>query len=497
MAGVAPCNVPLLARMRGPLSIEPLFPDRGSGEPLAVQLARRLRVAIDSGAIPARTKMLGSRELAKRLGLGRNTVALAFEQLTAEGYFETRRGSGTFVALPLIKRHRVVRTSVDSNDVADRRSAALRAHFGAAAGRGPLRPGMPFLPAFPSNTWKRCAREALSVFDRYLGYEPAYGTSALRGAIAQHVHQFRGIGAEREQIIVVEGAQAAMHLAALVLTKAGDAIAIEDPCYALACAAFNLLDLRLRPVAVDEEGLRTDALTRHARCAFVTPTHQFPLGGTLPLARRLQLLEWARERDAYVLEDDYDSEFTNRMRPLPALQSLDRHERVVYIGSFSKTLSPALRVGFLIVPPHLARAFRAARASSSLGVSLHLQETLAHFINRGHFARYLRRMNARYDRKRTILARALEPLSGRGYRLGPTQVGLHFSLRADRKFDDRALAVVDDDHRVLALSSLCVERKDCFGFALGFTNGTDDEIAQAAERFVLRVTCGKRKISSR
>jgi len=474
--------------MREPLLVEPLFPDRSSGEPLAMQLARRLRTAIDSGAIPARTKMLGSRELAKRLGLGRNTVALAFEQLTAEGYLQTRRGSGTFVALPLLKRHQVVRTSVVSDDAANRQSAALRSHFCVAAGRGPLRPGMPFLPAFPLNTWKRCAREALTVYDRGLGYGPAYGTDALRGAIAQHVRQFRGISADREQIIVVEGAQAAIHLAALVLTKAGDTIAIEDPCYALACAAFHLLNLRLHAVPVDEEGLRTDALTRHARCVFVTPTHQFPLGGTLPLARRLELLEWAQERDAYVLEDDYDSEFTSRMRPLPALQSLDRHERVVYIGSFSKSLAPALRVGFLIVPPHLARAFRAARASSSLGVALHLQETLAHFIDRGHFARHLRRMNGRYDRKRTILARALEPLSGRGYTLGPTQVGLHFSLRANRKFDDRALAFVDDDHRVLALSSLCIERKDCFGFALGFTNGTDDEIAQAADRFVLWVT---------
>jgi GntR family transcriptional regulator / MocR family aminotransferase len=218
--------------------------------------------------------------------------------------------------------------------------------------------------------------------------------------------------------------------------------------------------------------------------AFVTPTHQFPLGGTLPLSRRLALLAWARNRDAYVVEDDYDSEFTAKHRPLPALQSLDRNERVIYIGSFSKTLAPSVRLGYVIAPPHLANAFRAARASTSLGVSTQLQATAASFIGDGHFARHIRRTNGVYERRRAILLNALAPLAGSSYDLGTAQVGLHVSLLAKTPIDDASLATALDGQRLVALSPLCVRRRDCHGFVLGFTNGSDDEIAEAARRVV-------------
>ncbi len=463
--------------MREPLLLEPLFPDRATGEPLAVQLVRRLRDAIETGTLPPGTKMLGSRELAKRLGLGRNTVALAFEQLTAEGYLEARSGSGTFVASSGFERRQPQAAAGHPAPAGAQRIAAVRAHFKTAAGHGALRPGMPALALFPVNAWRRAERRA-SEEALDLGYGPASGLRALRDAIAMHVRQFRGINTRPEQVIVVEGAQAAMHLANLVLTRAGDTIAIEDPCYALARASFEAHNLRLAAVPVDSDGLQTHALPSDARCAFVTPTHQFPLGGTLSLARRLELLAWAKRHDAYILEDDYDSEFTARARPLPALQSLDRDERVLYIGSFSKTLAPGIRTGYLIVPPHLAAIFRTARASTSLGLSLHAQATLASFISGGHFARHLRRMNAIYERRRTTLARALALLEA--FELGPMQVGLHIALIARKAFDDRALSRALDGQRLVALSSLCLKRTDCYGFALGFTNGTDAEIAAAA-----------------
>jgi len=297
--------------MREPLFLQPLFPDRSTGEPLPVQLVRRLRDAIEAGSFGPGTKMLGSRQLAKRLGLERNTVALALEQLTAEGYLEARAGSGTFVAASGVeRRHLEPHADLPAPDGA-RRIGALRSHFETAAGEGPLRPGMPALALFPTSAWRRAARRALDgTYD--LGYGPASGLRLLRDAIASHVRQFRGINARPEQIIMVEGAQAAMHLVNIVLTRAGDTIAIEDPAYALARAAFEALRLRLHPVRVDRDGVQTDALPAHARCAFVTPTHQFPLGGTLPLARRLELLAWAKRYDTYILEDDYDSEFTAR-----------------------------------------------------------------------------------------------------------------------------------------------------------------------------------------
>jgi len=422
--------------------------------------------------------MLGSRQLAKRLGLGRNTVALAFEQLTAEGYLETRAGSGTFVAASGLERqHQQVRADFPAPDGAGRVDA-LRSYFETAAGEGPLRPGMPALALFPSSAWRRAARRTLSE-NFELGYGPASGLRQLRDAIAMHVRQFRGINAQPEQIVVVEGAQAAMHLASVVLTRPGDTIAIEDPAYALARAAFEGYGLRLHPVRVDHDGVQTDGLPANARCAFVTPTHQFPLGGTLPLSRRLELLAWAKRCDAYILEDDYDSEFTARARPLPALQGLDRDERVIYIGSFSKTLAPGIRIGYLIVPPHLARIFRTARASTSLGVSLQTQATLATFLRDGHFARHIRRMNAVYERRRTILAQALASLDG-AFTCGPMQVGLHIALIANAPFDDRALSSALDGQRLVPLSGLCIERADCFGFALGFTNGNDEDVETAA-----------------
>jgi GntR family transcriptional regulator / MocR family aminotransferase len=465
--------------MREPLRLEPLFPDRSAGEPLAAQLVRRLREAIESGSFAPGTKMLGSRLLAKRLGLGRNTVALAFEQLTAEGYLEARSGSGTFVAAAGLARHHLQPPAEVPVPEDARRIGASRAHFETAVGEGPLRPGMPALALFPTSAWRRANRRALDgTFD--LGYTPASGLRPLRDAIATHVRQFRGINAHPEQIVVVEGAQAAMHLAAIVLTRAGDTIAIEDPAYALARAAFEGHGLQLHPVRVDGDGLQTRALPANARCAFVTPTHQFPLGGTLPLTRRLELLAWAKRYDAYVLEDDYDSEFTARARPLPALQSLDRDERVVYIGSFSKTLAPGIRTGYLIAPPHLARIFRTARASTSLGLSLQTQAALATFLREGHFVRHIRRMNAVYECRRTILARALAPLAGE-FTSGPMQVGLHIALIANEPLDDRALSRALEGQRLVALSSLCIERTDCYGFALGFANGTDAEVANAAQ----------------
>jgi GntR family transcriptional regulator / MocR family aminotransferase len=470
--------------MTEPLALEPLFPDRSSGEPLGVQVVRRLREAIEAGTLAPGTKMLGSRELAKRLGLGRNTVALAFEQLTAEGYFETHTGSGTFVASSGFERRHPQRRVAAPQPERAHRFSALRAYFDIAAGAGPLRPGMPAVDMFPVDAWNRCTRRAFTAQNYQLGYGPASGLRSLREAIANHVRQFRGISAQPEQIVIVEGAQAAMHLAMLVLARAGDTIAIEDPCYALARVAFEAHALRLHPISVDREGLATDALPANARCAFVTPTHQFPLGGTLPLARRLQLLTWAKQHDAYVIEDDYDSEFTSRTQPLPALQSLDRDERVIYIGSFSKTLAPGIRTGYLIAPAHLARVFRTARASTSLGLGLHLQATLAEFITGGHFARHIRRMNAIYETRRAILAHTLAPLTQFGFEIGPMQVGLHIALVATEPFDDRALATTGDGQKLLALSRLCVQRADCQGFALGFTNGSDAEIAGAAEQVV-------------
>ncbi|HKE37178.1 MAG TPA: PLP-dependent aminotransferase family protein, partial [Candidatus Baltobacteraceae bacterium] len=234
--------------MMEPLRLEPLFPDRSTGEPLAAQLARRLRDAVESGTLPPGTKMLGSRQLAQHLGIARNTVTLAFEQLVAEGYLTSRSGSGTFVTVSPFERAR--RPATTQSPKSERaRFAALRSRFDTATGRGALRPGMPALESFPHAAWTRCARRALNAYAGDLGYGHASGLDSLREAIATHVRQFRGVSALSEQVVVVEGAQAAFHLASVVLARPGDCIAIEDPCYALARAAFELYGLQPHAVA--------------------------------------------------------------------------------------------------------------------------------------------------------------------------------------------------------------------------------------------------------
>ncbi len=476
--------------MREPLSLEPLFPDRRSGEQLCVQLTRRLRSAIESGAFPIGTRLLGTRQLAKRLGLGRNTVALAFEQLTAEGYLATRTGSGTVVAAAG-RASAPARPSVKHvQPEPARRAAALRARFTSSAGAGPLRPGMPDLATFPHAAWERCARKALDAYRGDLGYGRASGLPALQDGIALHVRQFRGVTAHAKQIVVVEGAQAALHLVASVLTHAGDRVVVEDPCYALARAAFETHDLSLVPVPVDADGLCVDAIPCAARLAYVTPTHQYPLGGALPVARRTVLLHWAVQCGGYIVEDDYDSEFTSKAQPLPPLQCLDREERVVYVGSFSKTLAPGIRVGYIVAPPHLVDAFTVARAVAGLGIGIHLQATLADFVAHGHFARHIRRTNAVYDRRRTILLDALQPALRAGFRLGPSLTGLHVALSAKPGFDDVAVASTVYGQRLVALSALCIRRRDCRGFLLGFTNGSDEQIAAAAGDVIKAIAIG-------
>jgi GntR family transcriptional regulator / MocR family aminotransferase len=467
--------------MEEPIELEALFPDRGSAEPLASQLTRRLRSAIENGFFPAGARILPSRELAKRLGLARNTVIWAIEQLIAEGYLEARVGAGTYVtATPAVGERAQVVSRPPKLPTHTRDLLKIAAQLEAVGdSRGPLRIGAPALDAFPHRAWERLARRHARTIRTSLDYDQASGTSALREAISRHIAQFRGVVADPNQVIIVEGTQGGLALAALVLSTRGDAIAIEDPCYQLARTVFTAFGLVLRGVRADECGIRTNALPRSAALAYVSPSHQFPLGGALPLERRLELLEWARQRDAYVIEDDYDSEFC--ARPLPALQSLDRGERVIYVGTFSKTLAPGLRLGYIVAPRHLAHAFRFARAAVSLGASGFVQAIMADFIAEGHFSRHVRRMTALYDQRRRTFVEALSRELAPAFRIGAAQTGLHVAIIAPPGFDDvSAVASLPQEHRVLALSQLCVERADLRGVLAGFSSGSAEAIARAA-----------------
>lgn len=463
-----------------PIDLEPLFPDRSSPEPINAQLVRRLRNAIESGAIPARTRLLPSRVLADRLGVARNTITFALDQLVAEGYLEARVGAGTFVSDTVV---RPVRRSPSPRSAPKRARAyaSLKESFASiASARGPLRPGMPDVRTFPRRSWSLASRASLDALFERLQYGPAAGARELREAIATHVRQFRGVATQPENVVIVEGAQSALHLLSLVLAAPDDVAVVEDPGYSVGFSALRANGLRLHGVPVDENGLVADELPSEAKFAVVTPSHQFPLGGALPLARRLALLEWARRTKCYVIEDDYDSEYWFDGRPLPALQSLDRDERVVYVGTFSKTLAPGLRVGYIIAPPHLAQPLRVARAATSLGVSVHLQDTLARFISQGHFARHIRRTMNAYATRREALVGTLQKRLPNSFELRVAQGGLHVAVVARRSFDDEAASSLPDGQRLVPLSRLCLRRSDLRGFMLGFCVGDERAVVAAA-----------------
>lgn len=466
--------------MRGPIDLEPLFPDRSSSEPLGAQLVRRFRNAIESGFFPAASRLLPSRELACRLGLSRNTVTSTLEQLIAEGYLEARVGAGTFVTKTLHEAREVSTAAPRPLPASPSKLALIQEHLDSVGSSlGPLRVGAPDLSIFPHRVWQRLERANLTSGLEHLDYGQSSGLLALREAISRHIAQFRGVVADPDQIIVVEGAQGAAHLAAFVVLRSGDHVAIEDPCYQLATAVLAGHGAVLCRVPVDDDGICTGELPTNCVLAYVTPSHQFPLGGALPLTRRTELLAWACTTNAYIVEDDYDSEFN--AHALPALQSLDRDERVIYIGTFSKTLAPGLRLGYVVAPPHLAQMFRFTRAITSLGASAHLQKTLADFITEGHFSRHVRRMAAVYERRRRVLVDVLSASLPAGFNLGPARNGLHAVIMAPADFDDVTFAnTMPPGHRCLPLSLLCGQRTDCRGLVLGFSSAHEDAIKKAA-----------------
>jgi len=408
---------------------------RGRGQ-LQRQISASIQRAILDGVVAPGTRLPSSRVLADDLGVSRTTTLLAVQQLQAEGYLTGRRGSGTYVAaeLPddLISR-RSARPARLKHPALSRRGAALvAAPQGARRLDGPpraFRIGTPGLDLFPVVLWWRLAsRRMRTITPTQLDYGEPAGLRVLREAIAEHVQAARGTRCGAEQILIVAGAQQGLELISRVALDPGDRVWMEDPGYPGARSALLGAGARIVPVPVDGEGLVVEQGARHAgdaRLAYVTPSHQYPLGVPMSLARRLALLQWASRASAWVIEDDYDSEFRYGARPMPCLHGLDVDGRVIYVGSFSKTLFPALRLGFMIVPPDLQDGLVAARAAADQHPPVLDQTVLADFIVEGHFARHLRRMRVAYrERMEALLAAAARFCGGR-LRVRPTRTGLH------------------------------------------------------------------------
>lgn len=420
--------------------------DRASEVPLHRQLTERLRHAIRTGSVPGGTRLLPSRDLASSLGVSRNTVIHALDQLTAEGYLEARPGAGTFVKATLASAAQCRRVR-NTKHAPSQRAARMLAQAPHVRRYDPttaaFRPCIPALDAFPVATWRRLASRALRLDAARLNYADPAGHRPLREAIAHHLRQTRGITLDADHVVIVEGAQAALALIASVLLDAGNAAWVEDPGYGAARAVLAVYDARVVPVPVDEQGLdvaRARRLAPRAKLAYVTPSHQYPMGYTMSLSRRLELLAWASASDAFVVEDDYDSEFRFAGHTLPSLQALDDDGRVIYVGTFSKVLAPSLRVGYLIVPDRLLDYVQAARATTSLGAPTMEQAILAAFIQEGHFARHIRRMTALYEERYEALLRFVERYLGDRLRPVGAPMGMHVTALLDTPIEDRALS---------------------------------------------------------
>lgn len=383
-----------------------------------------LRAAILEGRLRPGSRLPATRELAVQYGLSRGTIVAAFEQLKAEGYLEGVVGSGTRVSQVLPEQLLEVARAEPKKParVAERmrvvsdygRRVRLFSNLEARPTRA-FRPNVPALDLFPATLWAQvAARRLRRVSTQLLLGCDAMGYLPLRQAVADYLSASRGVQCVPEQVAILSGVQEALDLTARVLVNAGDRVCMENPGYTGARTMFEAMGAQVEGIGLDDEGLRMDlAALEGARLVYITPGHQFPLGITMSLPRRLQLLEWARKSRAMILEDDYDSEYRYSGRPVPALQGLDRHGLVLFTGSFSKVLFPSLRLGYLVLPPDLVEVFSAAISVTSRHAPVLEQAVLCDFIAEGHFGRHLRRMRAIYaERVSVLLESARNELTG-------------------------------------------------------------------------------------
>ncbi len=383
--------------------------------PLHVRVQRALRQLILEGALGGGQPLPASRALAQSLGVSRDMVEAAYGQLHAEGFIERRVGSGSFVS-PRAQRLGALARRPATPAGAPRLSQRGEALYQGGGVRDflaprPFAPGLPDTRAFPLATWERLQRQVLKEHGASaLLHSPPQGMEPLRRAIADYVNLERGARATPERVLVLTSSQQALALCATVLLDAGERICVEDPLYHGARRAFEAAGLACVPVPVDEGGMLVQRLEeeRAARAVYLTPSHQYPTGATLALERRLAVVDWAHRHQAWIIEDDYDSEFHYAGKPTACVQGLDAHERTLYIGTFSKSLFPGLRIGYLVLPPQLVAPMAVARTLLDGHSAPIAQLTLARFIEGGHFGAHVRAMRGLYAARRDALARLVQ-----------------------------------------------------------------------------------------
>ncbi len=483
--------------------------DRRKSTPLTKQLYDSLLVAIQNGHLPAGFRLPSTRELATQLSVSRTTVISAFDQLAAEGYLTSVIGQGTRVSLRLPEEALMARfqpsdksansnqntlTSEDELPLSPFRKTLTELDFsglGYSPAIKPFRSGIPALDQFPIERWSQLVRKVwknVSVQD--LSYGEPEGWRPLRRSIANYVRGFRGVRCSDEQVLVVNGTQQAFDIINRLILMPGDKVLFESPGYLRAQLAFQASGAQLIGVPVDHEGMnlgRVADRSLDARLAYVTPSHQYPMGVTVPIERRMELIEWAKTNHGWIIEDDYDSEFRYSHRPIPALQGLDANDRTIYVGSFSKVIYPSLGIGYVVVPCQLLDGFRRVLALVGRPPAKVDQIVLSEFIDAGHFARHLRRMRLIHEARRNALVEALNEHLSHAMEIVGDDAGLHCTALLHHRWNDRDIVQHSAERGVFlrALSEFFTDQpraEATNGLIFGFACATPPQIRGAIRK---------------
>lgn len=464
--------------------------DRQSHIPLSVQLAASLRRAISDGRVAAGARLPSTRALSREIGISRSTVVTVFEQLVAEGFIRSKIGSGFYVPdreRPFENTPRYTGAREISKHAKIVQSLSGKMRVGTSQ---PFEIGNALVDSRLMATWKRLAGRALSGDPRLnYFYASAQGDENLRQAIADYLAAARAVRCRPEQIVVTSGTQQSLGMAARLLIDSGDQVWVEDPCYPSARDILCATGAEVVPIPVDERGMNIpyeQMQSGSPRLIYVTPSHHFPLGGILPISRRLELLECANKYGSWILEDDYDSEFHYDGRAITSLQGLDNSGRVIYLGTFSKVLFPSFRLGYMVLPEDLVETFISHKQLYHRRTSVLLEAIAASFINEGHFARHLKRMRQVYAEQLNYLVALLEEQLPPHITVQPSNRGMHLILWLPKEWSDKAVAAALQEAGVSSrpLSSLTITHRQPPALVLGYTGYPKPIVQQAVSKMI-------------
>jgi GntR family transcriptional regulator / MocR family aminotransferase len=481
------------------IAISPIIAiDRNERKPLHVQVYDGYREAILRGDLQPGQRIPSSRELAAEIGVSRFPVLHAYEQLMAEGYFEGHVGSGTFVSATLPEQMMSFRRSTGDLDADTKgiRPISRRIQFYPHFEKDPRLRGwgafgvhQPAYDHFPFKVWAGLvARHSRNPHVSAIHNINPLGSERFREEICAYLRTARAVKCDASQIMIVSGSQQALDITARVLLDTGDSVLVEEPGYNLERTVLAAAGSQLKLVPVDNEGIDVAYAVkryRNAKAAFVTPSHHFPLGWTMSVSRRLMLLNWAQSSGAWIIEDDYDSEYRFDARPIASLQGLDVNSRVIYIGTFSKILFPSLRVGYIVIPRDLVNHFAAVRFAMDIFPPYLYQEALSDFMSEGHFGRHIRKMRRIYGERRAKLIECLRTEFGEGLQVHGSAAGMHVAFTLPDGFDDIACAAQAARERMWLwpLSPHYYSaKKRRSGFVLGFGSTPAEQIPLAVKR---------------